>query len=87
MYLEKTKQLIDWLEITHPNKQFSLQDIKELLSIAMTELADQNDKSFDALPAANIEAITEIMKTSGEYYRLRNKIEQFKSHFIEQSKK
>ena len=87
MYLERTKQLIDWLEINQPYKQFSLQDMKELLSIAMTELDDQNDKTFDALPGAYIEAIIESMKASGECYRLDNKIEQFKSRFIEQSDK
>jgi len=85
MSLDKTKQLIDWLETNHANHQFSIGDMKELLSIAMSELADQNDKTFDALPGGIITAIIDSMKASGEYYRLDNKIEKYKSQFLEQT--
>jgi hypothetical protein len=87
MYPEKTKLVIEWLEITQPNRQFSLQNMKELLSIALAELADQNDKTFDALPGNIIEVITESMKTSGEYYYLDEKIEKFKMSFKEPPEK
>jgi len=81
MSLPKTKKLIEWLEVSQQNRQYNIDDMKELLSIAMTELADQNDKTFDALPQGHIDAIIEYMKASGEYYRLDNEIESFKSRF------
>jgi len=81
MSLDKTKKLVEWLEATQPEMQYSLEDMKELLSIAMTELSDQNDKTFDALPGAYFDAIIEGMKACGEYYLLDNKIENFKSRF------
>jgi len=81
MYPDKTKQVLEWLEIFQPNRLFSLQDMKELLSIAMTELSDKNDKSFEVLPGNIIEAVTESMRANGEYYRLDNQIEVFKSQF------
>jgi len=81
MSLPKTKKLIEWLEVSQQNRQYNIDDMKELLSIAMTELADQNDKTFDALPQGYIDAIIEDMKASGEYYRLDNEIESFKSRF------
>ena len=87
MYPEKTKQVIEWLEITQPNRKFSLQKMKELLSIALAELADQNDKTLDALPGNIIEVITERMKTSGEYYYIDDKIEKFKMSFKEPPEK
>lgn len=87
MYPYKTNQLIEWLETTRPCQQFSLQAMKELLSIAMAEIAGQNDKSFDALPYAYIDDIIVNMKISGEFYQLDNKIEKFKSHLIQQSEK
>ena len=79
----KTKKLVEWLELTRPNQQYNLDDIKELLSIAMAELDDQKDKSFESLPGAYAEAIIEDLKSSREYYRLDDKIERFKSRFIQ----
>jgi hypothetical protein len=79
MSLEKTNTLIEWLEKNQPGQQYSLDDMKELLSIAMTELAEQNDKTFESLPQGTIDAIIELMNASGEYYRLDNEIERFKS--------
>jgi hypothetical protein len=81
MYPDKTKQLLEWLEMSQPNRLFNLQDMKELLSIAITELSDKNDKSFETLPGNIVEAVTESIKTTGEYYRLDNQIEKFKSQF------
>ncbi|MEI7526366.1 MAG: hypothetical protein WCJ95_18610 [Mariniphaga sp.] len=81
MSLEKIDQLIEWLETTQQNRQYSLDDMKELLSIAMTELADENDKTFECLPQGHIDAIIELMKESGEYYRLDRQIESFKQRF------
>ena len=81
MSLPKTKKLIEWLEVSRQNMQSSIDDMKELLSIAMTELDDQNDKTFESLPQGYIDVIIEGMKASGEYYRLDNEIESFKSRF------
>ena len=81
MSLTKTKKLIEWLEVTQRDRQYNLDDMKELLSIAMTELADHYDKTFDSLPQGHIDAIIEEMKASGEYYRLDNEIESYKARF------
>ena len=75
MIPDKTKKLIEWLESsTQPSQHFSLADIKEIISIAMTEVAEKNDKSFESLPNAIVEDIIIDMKASGEYYRLEHKI-------------
>ena len=81
MSLEKIDQVIEWLETTQQNRQYSLDDMKELLSIAMTELADENDKTFECLRQGDIDAIIELLKESGEYYRLDRQIESFKQRF------
>jgi len=81
MSLKKTHLLFEWLETSQPNRLYSLDDMKELLSIAMTELADENDKTFECLPQGHIDAIIELMKESGEYYRLDRQIESFKQRF------
>lgn len=82
MSFDKAKKLVEWLELNQPNQQFKLDDMKELLSIAMAELADQNDKSFESIPEAYVDAIIDDMKVSGEYYQLDKKIESFKSKFL-----
>ena len=81
MSLPKTKKLIEWLEVSQQDRQYSIDDMKELLSIAMTELADHNDKTFESLPQGYIDAIIEDMKASGEFDRLDNEIELYKSRF------
>lgn len=83
MNLEKTHQLIDWLGTTQPNQQYSLDDMKELLSIAMTEISNQNMRMYDGLPGNIVEALIEKEKASGVYYQLDNKIWSFKSRFTE----
>lgn len=81
MSLDKTRKLVEWLEITQLNRQYNLDEVKELLSIAMTELADQKDKSFESLPGASVDAIIEDMKASGEWHRLDNQIASYKARF------
>jgi len=83
MSLKKTHQLFKWLETTQLNRQYSLDDMKELLSIAMSELGEENDKTFECLRQRHIDAIIELMKESGEYYRLDRKIESYKQRFME----
>lgn len=83
MSIEKTKELMVWLEKNHPTRHFSLDDMKELLSIAMTELANTDYRVYDGLPGSVIDALFEDMKSSGEYYRLDNKIKEYKSRFPE----
>lgn len=83
MNLEKTHQLIDWLGTTQPNQQYSLDDMKELLSIAMTEISNQNLRMYDELPGNIVEALIEEEKASGVYYRLDDKIRSYKSRFTE----
>lgn len=83
MNLEKTHQLIYWLGTTQPNQQYSLDDMKELLSIAMTEISNQNLWMYDELPGNIVEALIEEEKASGVYYRLNDKIRSYKSRFTE----
>jgi hypothetical protein len=83
MSLDKTWKLIEWLETTLKNRQYNIDDLKELLSIAILELEDQNNKTFDSLPQGYYDAIIRGMKESGEYYRLDRKIESFKMRFKE----
>lgn len=83
MNLEKTHQLIDWLGTTQPDQQYSLDDMKELLSIAETEISDQNLQMYDGLPGNIVEALIEKEKASGVYYRLDDKIRSYKSRFTE----
>ncbi len=88
MSLEKTKKLVEWLEINHQNQQFNFDDMKELVSIAIAELKDQSDKSFDfGIPSGYMDSIIESMKASGEYYLLENKIASFKARFTESQEK
>jgi hypothetical protein len=83
MRIEKTEKLIVWLETNHPDRHFSLNEMKELLSIALAELAENNFRIYDGLPGSVIEALFEEMKSSGEYYRLDNKLKNFKLRFPE----
>lgn len=83
MSLKKTHQLFEWLETTQQNRLYNLDDMKELLSIAMSELGEENDKTFECLRQGDIDAIIELMKESGEYYRLDRKIESYKQRFKE----
>ncbi len=85
--MRKTQILLEWLEANQPNRQYSLAEVKEFLSIDRLEWSEQNDVTFECLPYNIIDAIIEEMKASGEYYRLDNKIESFKSQFPEQSEK
>ena len=55
--------------------------MKELLSVALSELGEENDKTFECLRQGHIDAIIELMKESGEYYRLDRQIESFKQRF------
>jgi hypothetical protein len=78
MSLVKTKKLLEWLKENRPNQKFNLEDMIEFLSIALAELGEQNDKTFESLPQSFINDIIELEKASGEYYRLDNQIESLK---------
>lgn len=77
-----TKQLINWLETDRPNQQYNLDDLKELLSIAMTELSDQNTRMYDGLPGNLIDELIKEEKVTGIFYQLEEKIKFFKMRFI-----
>ena len=81
MGIVKTLQLIDWLEQNHPGHSYGTDDIRNILSIAMAELADQNDKTFESLPYSVIEEVIEIMKAKGEFYYLDDRINSYKARF------
>lgn len=83
MSLGKTNQLIEWLETNRPDQQYNLDDLKELLSIAMTELSDQNTRMYDGLPGNVVDELIKEEKATGEFYRLEKKIRFFKMHFME----
>jgi hypothetical protein len=80
--LEKTHQLIEWLETNKPGQQFSLEDLKELLSIAMTELSEQNSRMYDGLPWNVVDELIKEEKATGEFYQLENQIKLFKMRFM-----
>ena len=82
MSQEKTLRLIEWLETSQTDRKYSLDDMKELLSIAMIEIGDNNIRMYDGLPGSTVDAIIEEMKASGEYYLLDRKVESFKSRFM-----
>lgn len=79
MRIKKTEKLMVWLETNHPDHHFSMDDMKELLSIAMTELKDTDYRVYDGLPGSVIEVLFEDTKSSGEYYHLDNRIKDFMS--------
>lgn len=85
--MRKTIILLEWLEANQPNRQYSLSEVKEFLSIDRLEWSEQNDVTFECLPYNIIDAIIEEMKATGEYDRLDRKIEDFKSRLPEQSEK
>lgn len=55
--------------------------MKKLLPVALTELADENDKTFECHSQGHIDAIIKLMKDSGDYYQLNRKFESFKMRF------
>ena len=80
--LEKTFQLIEWLETNKPGQQYSLEDLKELLSFAMTELSDQNTRMYDGLPGNVVDELIKEEKATGEFSHLENQIKLFKMRFM-----
>lgn len=82
MSLEKTHQLLEWLESTFPYQNFNHADLKELLSIAMYEIEDEYNKTFDHLPRSVYDSFIQAQKESGEFYKLDNKIKHFKEQFL-----
>ena len=81
MSIDKTKNLIEWLENNQSNRNYNIMDIKEILSITMLELSEHNDKTFESLPQVYIDDIIKLQKETGEYYQLDNLIKKFKDRF------
>ncbi|MBW6533920.1 MAG: hypothetical protein K0B11_02830 [Mariniphaga sp.] len=81
MSIDKTNNLIEWLENNQSDRNYNIMDVKEILSIAMMELSEHNDKTFESLPQAYIDDIIKLQKETGKYYQLDNQIKRFKGRF------
>ena len=86
MNLDKTQKVIEWLETTPAGRPYSLDDLKEVLSIAIIEIEENDYQKYDdKLPLGVIRAMIEDSKASGVYYRVDNNIQSFKSRFTDKT--
>jgi hypothetical protein len=77
MGIINTSELIDWLEQNHPGRKYDIAEVREILSIAMTELDVKDTSVYDSLPLSIVKEFIEQEKESGAYYRLERKIAGF----------
>jgi len=83
MKLTQFDNLIEWLETALPDRKYSLEEVKELLEIAETEMSQGNFKMYDGLPGNIVDSLIAGDMESGTGKLLKTKILAFKSQMEE----
>ncbi|MDD3014297.1 MAG: hypothetical protein PHC34_11395 [Candidatus Gastranaerophilales bacterium] len=76
--LEETNKLLDWLGKNQPERKYSIVDLHEILSIAILEISENNNKSLESIPLNIIEVIKESQEYSDTLDKLIKKVNDFK---------